>query len=70
MLTYLKEFTSVLIAVVDPDGPAANSEVETDSEVSWLEWHFTTVLLQYHLAIEEGALHGAAVHLLWLDHED
>ena len=69
-LTYFEEFTSILIAVVDPDRPAANTEIKTDSEVSWLEWHLSAILLQDHLAVKEGALHGACIDLLWLNHED
>ena len=69
-LTYLKEFTSVHVAVVDPDGSTTNSNVKTNTEVSWLEWHITSVLLQHHLAIEEGTLHGTSINLLGLNHED
>ena len=49
---------------------AANAEIKSDSEVGWLEWHAGSILLQNHLALEEGALHGTAVHLLGLDHQD
>ena len=68
--TYSEEFTSILIAVVDPDGPTADTEIKTDSEVSWLEWHLRSVLLQDHLAVKEGSLHGACIDLLWFNHED
>lgn len=65
-----EEFTRVLVAVVDPDGPTANANIEADSEVSWLERHLRSVLLQHHLTVEEGALHRACIHLFWLDHKD
>ena len=68
--TYLKELSGIIIAVIYSDGPAANTNIKSDSEVSWLEWHVGSILLQDHLALEEGALHGSAVDLLGLDHED
>ena len=69
-MTYLEEFPGVLVAVINSNGPAANAKVQADPEVSWLKWHVGTVLLQHHLAVQECALHGTTVHLLWLDHED
>lgn len=69
-MTYLEEFPGVLVAVINSNGPAANAEIQADSEVSWLKWHVGTVLLQHHLAVQECALHGTTVDLLWLDHED
>ena len=69
-MTYLEEFSCVFVAIVDPYGSTTNTDIEADSEVSWLERHLRAVLLQDHLAVEEGALHRACIHLLWLDHED
>ena len=68
--TYLKEFTSVFIAIIDPNRPSADSKVEPDSEVSWLERHVGAVLLKDHLSIKESTLHGTTVNLFWLNHED
>ena len=50
-MTYLEEFSCVFVAIVDPDGSTTNSDIKTDSEVSWLEWHISSILLQNHLTI-------------------
>lgn len=68
--TYIEEFASVLVTIGDADGPAADANVEADSEVGWLEWHLGSVLLEYHLSLEECALRSAAVDLLGFDNLD
>ena len=37
--TYIEEFSGILIAVIDSYRSAADSEITSNSEVSWLEWH-------------------------------
>lgn len=68
--TYLEEIPSVLVRIIDTDRSAADSDVEADSEVGWLERHVGAIRLQDHLSIEEGSLHRAAVHHFGLDHQN
>ena len=70
MSTYLEELPSVAVAIVDANGPAAQSEVKAYSEVGWLERHVRTVLLQDHLSLEESTLHGATVDHFGLYDQD
>jgi hypothetical protein len=62
-----EEFSSVGISVVDSDGTAADTDVETDSEVSWLERHLGSILSEYHLSLKESTLRSAGVDDLRLD---
>lgn len=55
-VTYVEIFSGVLITVVDSNGPAADAHVEADAEVSWLERHAGSVLLDDHLSVQELAL--------------
>ena len=70
MSTYFEELPSVAVAIVDANGPAAQSEVKAYSEVGWLERHVRTVLLQDHLSLEESTLHGATVDHFGLYDQD
>lgn len=70
LLDVLEEIPSVLVRIIDTDRSAADSDVEADSEVGWLERHVGAIRLQDHLSIEEGSLHRAAVHHFGLDHQN
>lgn len=64
-----KELSRVLIAVVDTDASAENSNVKSNSEVPWEHWEARTVLLKDHLSLEEDTLRSATVDLAGLtDH--
>lgn len=65
-----EEFSGVGITVSHSDRSAADSDIEADSEVGWLEWHGGAVLLDDHLSVEEGSLWGSTVGLLWLGDHD
>lgn len=69
-LDVIKEFSSVLVTISYSNGSTADSDVQTNSKVSWLEWHLRSVLLDNHLSIEELTLWGSTVDLLWLDNHD
>jgi len=45
--TYSEEFSGIFITVIDSDGSSANTNVEANSEVEWLEWHAGAVLLNH-----------------------
>ena len=70
MDAYIKELTSVLIAVVDSDSSAKDAYVQSDSEVSRKEGSVWTVLFEHLLSLQENTLGSATVGLLGLvDHE-
>ena len=68
--TYCEEFSSILITIVDSNGSSTDSDVETNLEVQWLEWHIWSVLLNDYLSLEEGTLWGSRVDLFWLGDQD
>jgi len=45
--TYSEEFSGIFITVIDSDGSSANTNVEANSEVEWLEWHAGAILLNH-----------------------
>lgn len=49
---------------------ATKTDIVANSEIGWLEWHLTSVLLKDHLSLEEGSLWGSAINLLWLGDHD
>ena len=69
-VTYCKEFSGILITVVNSNLTATKSDVKADSEVSWLEWHLGSVTSEDHLSLEEGSLWGSTVGLRWLGDDD
>ena len=68
--TYLEEFTGVLVDVVDADAASEDADVEADAEIGGQHGKAGAVLLEDHLALEEDALGGAAVHLARLTDHD
>ena len=69
-MTYLEEFASVLVAVIDADGAAEDANVKANAEVRWKHRKAGAVLLQDHLALEEHSLRSATVGLARLaDHD-
>ena len=68
--TYLEEFAGVLVDVVDADAASEDADVEADAEVGGEHGEAGAVLLEDHLALEEDALGGAAVHLARLTDHD
>ena len=68
--TYFVIFSGVLIAIINPNGSAANADIEAHLEVGWLEWHAGAILLDHKLSLEEGALWGSRVHHLGLSDHD
>jgi len=68
--TYIEELSGILVAVVDSNGSSADAHIEADSEVSWLEWHLASVLLDDHLSLEESTLGRAGVDHLGLGDHD
>ena len=70
LLTYLKELTGVIITVVYSNGPATNTKIKSNPKISRFKRHIRAVLFEHHLSVQEGALHGATVDLLGLDHQD
>jgi len=68
--TYLEEFACVLIDVIDANAASEDANVKADAEVGGEHGEAGAVLLEDHLALEEDALGGAAVHLARLaDHD-
>jgi len=69
MVTYIEIFSGILIAIINSNSSAADSNVEADSEISWIEWHAGAILLDHKLSIEEMSLGSSRVYHLWLgDH--
>ena len=68
--TYLEELTSVLISIVYTDGSTAETNIKSDSEISGLEWHVTSVLLKDHLPLEEGTLHSTSIDNLGFSYQN
>ena len=70
LLTYNKEFSGVLITIVDSNGSSTDADIKSDLEVQWLEWHIWTVLLNDYLSLQETALWSSWVDLFWLTNQD
>ena len=68
--TYIEEFSSVLVTVIDSDAAAENANVKANSEVSGEHGESRAILLQDHLSLKENALRGSAVHLSRLTDHD
>lgn len=68
--TYTKEFSCILIAVINSYRSAANSNIKTNLEVSWLEWHIWSVLLNDYLSLQECTLWCSWVYLFWFCNQD
>ena len=64
-ITYFKIFTSILITIVNSNSSSANSDVESDSEISWFKWHLGSILLNYHLSLKESTLWCTRINLFW-----
>jgi hypothetical protein len=56
ILSYLEEFTGVLVDVVDADAASEDADVEADAEIGGQHGEAGAVLLEDHLALEEDAL--------------
>ena len=69
-VTYCKEFSGILITVVNSNSSAADSNIESNSEIFWLEWHIRTILLDDHLSFKESTLRCTRIDLLWFCNED
>ena len=69
MDTYHEIFSGVLITIINSNCSTAYSNVETDFEISWLEWHAGAILLDDQLSVEEVSLRSSRVDHLGLgDH--
>ena len=68
--TYIKECSSVIVCIVDSDCSSANTNIKANSEVSWLEWHVGSILLNNYLSLQEGSLWGTTVDLLWFGNQN
>jgi hypothetical protein len=69
-LTYIKEFSGVCVAIVNPDRSTTNSNIQSDSEITGLEWHLGAVLLNNDVSLEESTLRSSTVdHLGFSNHD-
>lgn len=69
-VTYNVKVAGKHVAVVNPELAAVDADVEADAEVVGAEGPVGAVLLEGHLALEEGTLGRAAVDLLGLGDHD
>lgn len=69
-VTYNVEVTGKLIAIVNTELAAVDTDVQANTEVIGIEGPVGPVLLECHLALEEGALGSATVDLLGLSNHD
>lgn len=67
MVTYLEEFSSILIAISNSDASAVDADIEANSEVGRLEGRVRAILFQNHLSLQESSLGSTTVSLLRLD---
>jgi len=65
-----KEFSSVLIAIINSNCSSTDSNIKTNLEIKWLEWHIWTVLFNNYLSLQEAALWSSRVDLFWFWDED
>ncbi len=68
--TYNVEVSGKLIAIVNPELAAVDTDVKTDAEVLGMEWSVRTISFKSHLALKECALRGTAVNLLGFNNHD
>jgi len=64
-ITYIKIFTSILITIVNSNSSSTNSDVKSNSEISWLERHLRSILLNHHLSFKESTLWCTRINLFW-----
>ena len=69
-ITYNKEFSSILIAVINSYSSTANSNIKTNLEVSWLKRHIRSILLNNYLSLQESTLWCSWVYLFWFGDQD
>ena len=69
-ITYSKELSSIVVTVVNAHNSTENRDVGANAEVLGQEWLLRAVLLDDHLALEEGALWLSGVLNLWLSDHD
>ena len=68
--TYGEELSGVVICVIEADLSAVDANVDTNAKIVWHEGALGAILLENHLALEEGTLWGSRVDYLWLcDHD-
>lgn len=70
LINVLEERSCVPITIINADGSSADSEIEANSEVSGLEWHLASVLLEHHLSFQEWSLHSTTVHFFWFGNDN
>jgi len=70
LTTFHEEFSSVVIAVVDAEDAAVDSDVKSNSEVVGHEGLLGAVTLEDHVAVKERSLGNTRVHLLGLGDHD
>ena len=68
--TYLKEFSGVLVSIIDTNASSKDSDIESNAEISWKHGQAWSVLLEDHLALQEDALRCTAVNLARLTYHD
>jgi len=69
VVTYLEEFASVLIDIIDTDAAAKDADVKANAEIGGKHGKARAVLLEDHLALEENTLGSSTIGLAGLaDH--
>ena len=69
-ITYSEELSSIVVTVINAHDSAENGDVGANAEVSGQEWLLGAVLLDDHLALEEGTLWLSSVRDLRLSDHD
>ena len=69
-ITYSEELSSIVVTVINAHDSAENGDVGANAEVSGQEWLLGAVLLDDHLALEEGTLWLSSVRNLRLGNHE
>ena len=69
-ITYSEELSRIVVTVINAHDSAKNGDVSANAEVSGQEWLLGAVLLDDHLALEEGTLWLSSVRDLRLSDHD
>jgi len=62
-LTYVEKFSGIRISIIDSNSSSADSNIKSNTEVSWFKWHVRSILLDNHLSLEESTLWGSTIDL-------
>ena len=70
IVTYIEEFSSVLVTISYPDSSSVHADIKANSEVLGQERLLGAVPPNHHLPLEEDSLRSATVDLFGLvDHD-